>query len=102
MCNTKNVGFLIWVDGSYVDIYSRVENAEAHADLTKHMNQKSLVEVQEVRSEVGVVVYLSATPSIPINGVIDHLGRVRVGAAGGWEFSRYLTDIEIRRITKRS
>lgn len=98
----NEIGYLVWVDGAYADIYSKKENAEAHADLVKRTNYESKVEIQEISSEIGVVLHLNLKHRSPLNGVIDPLGRVRIGAAGGWEFSRYLTNNEIRRITKRS
>lgn len=45
-----------------------------------------------------VTIYLTAMPCIPACRVRDDEGAIRVGAAGGWQFSRILSAHEIARI----
>lgn len=45
-----------------------------------------------------ITIYLTARPCIPVRAVRDEQGAIRVGAAGGWEFSRPLMSHEIASI----
>ena len=45
-----------------------------------------------------ITIYLTERPCTPVRALRDEHGAIRVGAPGGWDFSRPLASHEIKRI----
>jgi hypothetical protein len=45
-----------------------------------------------------ITIYLSSRPLLPVEGIKDVYGEIRIGSVSGWDFSRPLTKNEIAKI----